>query len=128
VTLGATSEKLKNKAWQVAGYYLLTGEKESFKGVTPFRPFDPSQGRWGAFELAARYSVLKVDEVAFPTFANPASSAQEAKAWAGGVNWYLNRGVKFVINYELTKFEGGAAAGEDREKEKAILGRTQIAF
>lgn len=128
VTLGATSEKLKNKAWQVSGYYLLTGEKESFKGVTPFRPFDPSQGRWGAFELAARYSVLKVDEAAFPTFANPASSAQEAKAWAGGVNWYLNRGVKFVINYELTKFEGGAAAGEDREKEKAILGRTQIAF
>ncbi len=49
-------------------------------------------------------------------------------AWAGGINWYLNRGVKFVVHYELTQFEGGAAAGEDREKEKAILGRTQIAF
>lgn len=127
VALGASSEKLRNSAWQAAGAYLLTGEKESFKGVTPFGSFDPGKGRWGAFELVARYSVLRVDPDAFPVFANRAASAQKAKAWAGGVNWYLNRGVKFVLDYELTSFDGGAAGG-DREKERAILGRTQIAF
>lgn len=126
VTIGAAQQKLKNSAWQAAGYYLLTGEKESFKGVTPFRSFDPGQGKWGAVELVARYSVLRVDPDAFPTFANRASSAQKARAWAGGVNWYLNRGVKVALDYESTSFEGGA--GTDREREKAILGRTQIAF
>ena len=34
--------------------------------------------------------------------------------WAVGLNWYVNRNVKYVLNYEQTRFEGGAASG-DRE-------------
>lgn len=131
VSLGATDAaitKIKNKAWEVTGSYVLTGEKSSFKSVTPFRPFDPSAGKWGAFELVARYSVLKIDDDAFPTFANPSSAPKEAKERGAGINWYLNRGVRLGINYELTKFEGGAAGGEDREQERAILSRAQIVF
>ncbi|MBI3802674.1 MAG: porin [Nitrospirae bacterium] len=121
------TEKVKNTAWQATVSYLLTGEKNSYGSVSPLRPFDPGSGKWGAFEVAARYNVLTVDRDAFPLFADPTKSAREAKAKAAGVNWYLNKVVKFMFDYELTEFEGGAVRG-NREKEKAFLGRSQIAF
>ena len=127
VRSGAATERIKNSAWQATASYLLTGEKNSYGSVSPLRPFDPRSGRWGAFEVAARYSVLNVNRDAFPTFADPTKSAREAKAWAGGINWYLNRSVKFMFDHEQTAFRGGAVRG-DREREKALLGRSQIAF
>jgi hypothetical protein len=45
-----------------------------------------------------------------------------------GVNWHLNRNLKQVFDYERTTFAGGAAAGQDRPADKAILMRTQVAF
>src|SRR5581483_4869961 len=91
--------KLKNSAWQASASYLLTGEKNSYGSVSPIRPFDPPSGKWGAFEIAARYSVLTVDPDAFPTFSDPALSAREARAVAAGLNWYLNKTVKFMLEY-----------------------------
>ena len=93
--------------------------------------FDPAAHRFGAVELAARYSVLAVGDEAFPLFANPASAARRATAWAVGANWYLNRGVKWMLDYEHTSFRGGAASGirgGDRPDEKALLGRFQVSF
>ncbi|RJP19561.1 MAG: hypothetical protein C4529_11160 [Deltaproteobacteria bacterium] len=125
--LPSTGKRLTNTSWQAAGYYVLTGEDESYKGIAPRRPFDPGQGGWGAWEVAARYSVLRVDDDAFPTFASPTSSARKAAAWAGGLNWYINRNAKFALTYEETKFTGGATAG-DREKERVLLSRIQLAY
>ena len=68
-----------------------------------------------------------VDNGAFPLFADPTKSAHDARAWAVGINWYLNGNLKLVLNYEDTKFNGGAAS-ENRENEKVVLSRFQIAF
>lgn len=127
VELGAASERLDHQAWQAAVSYVLTGESASFKGVTPERPFEPGTWGPGAWELAARVHQLDVDDDAFPVFADPAASAEEAFAWAVGVNWYWNRWLKFVVNYEQTPFDGGAASG-DRDTEHAVLTRLQLAF
>jgi phosphate-selective porin len=67
------------------------------------------------------------DDDAFPLFANPQVSARKAEAWAVGLNWYFNRNVKLVLNYEQTNFDGGSPTG-DRKTEKALLNRFQIAF
>ncbi|MBI4585697.1 MAG: hypothetical protein HY717_16925 [Planctomycetes bacterium] len=107
--------------------YLLTGEKASYKGVDPKKPFDFSLGNWGAFEIVGRFSSLDVDSQAFPVFASSATSAEKARAWGGGVNWYLNKSVKLALDYEWTKFHGGGSAG-DREEENALLGRVQVSF
>ncbi|MBI3950341.1 MAG: porin [Acidobacteria bacterium] len=127
VKRGAATAQIDNESWHVAASYVLTGEKASYKGVTPRRAFDLGVGSFGAFEIAGRYSQLKVDNDAFPLFANPQTAARKAKAWAVGFNWYFNKYVKFVMNYEQTEFDGGRATG-DRETEKAILSRFQIAF
>lgn len=129
---GVHSDRLRNTAWQVTGSVVLTGERASFKGVTPRKPFDPKNGGWGAFELTGRYSTLHIDPDAFPVFASPTASAQEARAWAVGLNWYLNKNVKLVATYEQTAFDGGGggtvAAPKDRETERAFFTRAQLAF
>ena len=50
-----------------------------------------------------------------------------SEAWAVGFNWYLNKNLRLLVDYETTRFEGGAATG-DREDEKIVFSRFQIAF
>jgi phosphate-selective porin OprO/OprP len=129
VGTGTTRAKLTNDAWQVTASYVLTGEDNSFRGVVkPNTAF--GDGGWGAIEVALRASGLNVDDAAFPLFASPTASAREATIYAAGINWYVNANGKLSLNYSVTDFKGGAtlAQGGDREKEKALFGRFQIAF
>jgi phosphate-selective porin OprO and OprP len=130
---GTTSRSalLTSSAWQAQLSWLVTGEQESFGGVTPNAPFRVGGPGWGALELVVRAQELTLDSQAFAggsnSFANPASSAQRAQAAGVGVNWYLNRNLKWALDYELTRFKGGALDG-DRPDEKALFTRFQIAF
>jgi phosphate-selective porin OprO/OprP len=83
--------------------------------------------------LAARYNELRVDPDAFDDgYASPTVSAQRARAWGAGVNWYLNRWIKLMLDYEQTFFRdggGGTVADPgDRDDEKVLFFRTQLAF
>jgi len=118
---------LRHHAWQLAGSWFPTGERTSFKGITPRRNFDVTAKSGGAFELTARYGVITIDDAAFPTYANPAGAARRANAWAAGVNWHLARDIKFVVNYERTTFTSGAATG-NRAPETFVVARYQTAF
>lgn len=127
VKRGKTSATLNNDAWQVELSYVLTGENASYRSVSPAQPFDLARGTWGAFQIAARYGELHVDKDAFPVFADPTKSARVDESWGIGLNWYLNRNVRFMLNYEQTDFTGGDVKG-DRPKEHAILTRFQISY
>lgn len=121
--------QLDHDAWQLTAGWVLTGEDASFRGVVkPNRPFTPKGEGWGAFEVVARYGELDVDDDAFPLFANPANAASASKAWSLGLNWYLNANLKLVANYTEASFDGGAAAGADREDEKTVFTRAQVSF
>lgn len=127
VTRSGTTAKLKHTAWQTTGSIFLTGEKNSFKSATPKKPFDPKAGTFGAVELAAQYSELSLDDATFPTFASLASAPGKARAWGVGINWYLARAIKVVVDYEHTTFDGGAATG-DRAPENFVVTRVQHSF
>jgi len=117
-----------NAAWQVAASWLITGENATATGVKPRKPFDPGHGRWGAFEIAARAHGLSVGDEAFAQgLADIKKSARKATAWGVDLNWYVTRNVKYVVNFEQTKFEGGAPTG-NRENETMIFFRAQLAF
>lgn len=126
VASAASSDELKNDAWHVVASWVLTGEANSYRGVSPKTPFSHSGG-WGAVELAIRYHALRVDQNAFPAFADPAASAHKAQAWGVGFNWYLDRNLKITADYEQTSFTGGAAGG-NRTTEKLFVNRFQISF
>jgi phosphate-selective porin OprO and OprP len=128
IVRGAAAAIVNNSAWQVAGSYLLTGETKA-RGLVPLQAMDPGKRGWGAWEIAGRFGHLKVDPVVYSKgLADPASAARRARAWAAGLNWYLNGNVKTALDYEQTSFEGGAAAGGRRPRESTILSRIQVGF
>lgn len=126
--------ELQNKAWQLSAGYVLTGENSSYAGVVPNSDFSLSKGTWGAFEVAARYANLNIDDAAFPTYASAAASADEATSFGIGLNWYLSKAVRFTFDYYHTKFDtapGAPAALTNavlRQDEKAVITRFQVSF
>ena len=131
-TAGLRSETLDHTAWHVQLAWFATGEDEQFRGFTPGSIFSLDNKTWGAWELVARYHELDIDDAAFVggtnSFANPDTAASKASAWGVGVNWYLNQNYKWSLNYDVTSFEGGAAAGADRSDEKAMFTRFALQF
>jgi phosphate-selective porin OprO/OprP len=122
---------LKNAAWQVQTSFVLTGEDASYNGVTPSLVFDPSKGTWGAFELAARYDVLRIDRATFPNFVLPEKApAATARAWAFGLNWYFNRNVRWMFDFERTDFDRSPNFPPDTrlDPERVFLQRFQLRF
>ncbi|MEY2407989.1 MAG: phosphate-selective porin OprO and OprP [Verrucomicrobiota bacterium] len=134
VSRGLLARDIENRAWQVAGQWVLTGEDASFGNIVPRHPFDPRAGHWGAWQIVARYARLDVDDAAFPLFANPATSASSAEAWSVGLNWWLNRNVRILSSYSHTQFSGGGGPGTSppatvtHQPEHALFTRVQLAF
>lgn len=124
----APVKELTSRAWQATASYVVTGESPSFKGLKPRHPVSWTESGLGALELVGRVSNLKVDDDAFPTFADPTKSAHEATTWSAGFNWYLSRNLKWSADYAWTEFKGGAASGGDRPGEKVFFSRIQTAF
>ena len=129
----SSRSNLRHDAWQVAVSYALTGENASYKGLIPASPFAPGKGTWGAFEIAARYNEMDLDDDSFPNFADPTASATQAQGYTVGLNWYLNRWVKLMVDYDHTWFDGGAAGSTpgsiaDRDTEDSIFTRLQLSY
>lgn len=126
---GAQTASIENKAWGVQGVWVLSGEDATWKSLSPEHAFDPRNGQWGAWELAARYGALRIDDDAFPVFANPLTSASDAQNAGAALNWYLNDHIRITFDYEHTSFDGGAAiAGSDRNDEDVISSRLWFKF
>jgi len=134
-----------NTAYQVHASYVLTGETPSFnQGVRPRRPFDPFAGTWGAFQVAARWTQMNIDNSIFQNagtrarplypFADPRQSVSKASTWGVDLSWYLNNNVRLIADYEQTYFEGGASDPNNplvissRNMEKVFMSRVQVAW
>lgn len=140
VSLNNIKENVTADAWQTQFSWVITGEDNTYRGTTPARNFDPWRffdGQTGAFEVAARYAQLSVSDNVYAvldpanpnsTLANRNSAARKAKAWAIGVNWYLNKMVRLMLDFDYTYFDGGAPNGGDRRSEEVLMSRVQFVF
>ena len=131
-TTNKRSGRVDNSAYQLSLSYFLTGEAATFNSITPRTTFHLGGGGWGAWEVVARYSELKIDNAAFAggtqSFADPTASPRNARATGVGINWWLNANVKWVLDYEVTQFEGGAAGNGNRPDERALTTRFALTF
>lgn len=127
---GATTTGIKNTAYVAQATYVLTGEKATYRGVDPRKPFDPHKHQWGAFELGARYARLHIDSNAFTAgLADAATNAGDVGEFTLGLNWYLNRSVKWAFNYVRTDFDRPLTLNTfTGKKENAFLGMLQVQF
>jgi phosphate-selective porin OprO and OprP len=122
---------LTNTAWQLQGSVFLTGEEESYDSVTPRSDFGFGQSGTGAWEFVARYHELNFDKATFEdglaSFANPLTAPRTARAIGAGINWYLNRNFKTQLDYEVTRYDGGAPVG-DRPAERVLISQFALIF
>jgi phosphate-selective porin OprO/OprP len=125
--------------WYGQAAWTLTGERHEwssgnggFTGIRPAHAFDPKKGGWGAWEVAARYSVLDLDD-----HAGSAGSAAplggirggEQKITTLGLNWYPNRVLRFLLDYQWDDISRLSATGAQAgEKVQAVSFRSQFAF
>lgn len=123
VALAGVSDTLTHASWEVTASWVATGEPLTFKGVVPRKSFDPQAGGFGAVILSIRASALDVDDDSFPVFADRDKSAESATGIGAGVSWNLTKGVRFMLDYEQTRFDG-----LERETEKVLFTRFQVAF
>lgn len=104
--------------------YLLTGESRPydrasgvFKGVRPLKNVG-EDGGYGAWEVAARYSCLNLNQGELP------ASARDVQDFTFGLNWYLCPNARVMWNYVHSWVDGsGVDSGVD-----VFLMRFQMAF
>lgn len=128
VRKGSVTDDVGHRSWQIAGSWVLTGEAatDGSTGVRPRANFDFGGGHYGAFQIAARYHALTVDDRAFALNLAAAGSSAKAEAWTAALNWYLTPNFKYVVNFERTVFDDGAELA--RRSENAVVFRTQVNF
>jgi phosphate-selective porin OprO/OprP len=117
-----------NRAWAITASWLLTGEDGTFRAVTPRKHFDPRAGGWGAWQIAASYSRLDIDDDVFPNFADPTELPERTATWGLGLNWYLNSNVRASFNYLHTDFTGGRSGSIADLGEDVFYTRLQLSF
>jgi phosphate-selective porin OprO and OprP len=91
----------------VEASYTLTGESHKYSagcgcygGISPAHPFSLKTGGWGAFEVAARYSVVDLNDnfTAGSTVGNGFAGGKQT-IYAFGINWYPNNNLRFMLDY-----------------------------
>jgi len=95
------------KGWYVSGTWLVTGERKD-GGVEPRKPL--FQKGFGAVEVGARYDTISFGSVLNQgiAFDNPRADpilGNSQNTWTVGVNWYLNKWGKVVVNGIREAFE-----------------------
>ncbi len=119
---GGDLAEIVARGYMAQATYLLTGEKIPEEGaLIPRRGVlnaDGEQSGLGAWEVKLRYSRLRVNDGAL----NP-----RAEVYSTGLNWYLSRYVKFVVDLNLERFSDPAISPRaDQKNFKTILTRVQF--
>ena len=120
-----TKDSLGFESYYVQASLFLTddvrpykGEKGYFDPVQPTMPFKLGGPGWGAWELGARFSALDLNDQDV--------HGGRLEDFTAGVNWYVNRFVRFSANYvTVVDLDDGAHSGEDLD---ALQFRAQIQY
>ncbi|HEX3664590.1 MAG TPA: porin [Rhizomicrobium sp.] len=125
--------------WYAQASWVLTGESKPYRpergaygSPIPADEFSFDKIGWGAWEIAARYSVLDLnfDAGAPGTAAVPdAIRGGDQKIWTAGLNWYPNAAIRFMLDYQHTDVSRLDSAGSDLgARLDAVSLRAQVAF
>ena len=104
-TTGTHRSNANLYGWYVEGSWFVTGEHRAYDkkfGVfgrpTPNCNFDPASGGWGAWELAARYDAINLNDETI--------SGGSEQNYTGAINWYLNPNLKWAFEYTHAHMNG----------------------
>jgi phosphate-selective porin OprO and OprP len=128
------------KAWNIAGTYLLTGEKRPENG-TPrvksplFGPDTPGgKGRGvGAWEVALRYTGIQANApgISFYNYYTPGfvpTYDYHTDEITFGINWYPNYWVRYMVNVGIDQLHQPSVTGQLPQNFFVVLQRLQFRF
>jgi phosphate-selective porin OprO and OprP len=129
--------------WTIEGSWIVTGETRTytpaglaetqagFGAPVPSRPFSLNGDSWGTWELTARYSDTDLNW----NTTQLANTSQLAGILGGrqriatfGVNWYLNRNVRMILDDNIVQISKGTAALPDRDSQDFNIVGLRIQF
>ncbi len=118
--------------WTIEGSWILTGETKvyepvalnnemaSYEAPVPAKPFSLAGDSWGTWELVTRYSDTDLNW----NTSQLASTSQLAGVLGGrerivalGINWYLNRNIRIMLDDNIVQVSKGTAALPDRDSQ-----------
>jgi phosphate-selective porin OprO/OprP len=115
--------------------WAITGESRpyntgsgAYTSIVPADPFSITGGGRGAWEIAARYSYVNLNDRL--GFADGIAGGKQT-IYTAGLNWYPNRNVRFMVNYLHTIIDKQISAvnpGDAGATIDAVAMRTQVAF
>ncbi len=115
--------------------YTLTGESHkyvpstaSYTRIVPAHAFSPSEGYWGAWEIAGRVSYIDltsnyISSIALADQPNGINGGKQT-SFVAGLNWYPNTYMRFELNYIHTDFDKANAAASGKVLVGAPVGAT----
>lgn len=128
----------KFTGWYVEGGWVLTGEARkynpnnfAFDAPSIANPFDPKAGKWGAWELAGRYSVLDLNHHENATLAGDRVRGGEQTIWTVGLNWFPNSVTKFSLDYldvDIDRKDPAGGLTALSQSYQVVNFRSQFAF
>ena len=121
--------------------WMITGESRTYNnasgaynGVVPKDPFY-GKGGWGAWEIAARYSYMNLNDhlgfVQVNGTGTGGAAGGKQQVYTVGLNWYATRNVRFMLDYlhgQIDKQSTPTVTTDFGAKFDAVALRTQFAF
>ncbi|MGN6517640.1 MAG: porin [Rhizomicrobium sp.] len=121
---------LNFNGWYAQASWTLTGEGRGWSKANAAFTQPASDGGWGAWELAARYSDLDLnDHAGSIALATPFGGVRggDQKIWTAGVNWYPNGVLHFALDYQWMDVSRLSGAGADIGQHiQALSFRSQV--
>jgi len=123
--------------WTLGGTWIITGETKvytpgtyiasalaetqaGFQSLIPSRPFSLDGDSWGAWEVTARYSDTDLGwhqgQLASATQLAGINGGRQ-RIMVLGINWYLNRNVRMILDDNIVQISKGTAALPDRDSQ-----------
>jgi phosphate-selective porin OprO/OprP len=115
--------------------WTLTGETRTYNTasaayniIVPAHPWSWASQSWGAWEIAARYSVIDLNDRL--GFADGASGGKQT-IYTAGLNWYVTANIRLTLNYLHGIIDKQASPLDFHDtglKFDAVAMRSQVAF
>jgi phosphate-selective porin OprO and OprP len=132
-------------SYSIGGTRHYDPTRGAYTGVIPENPMTPGSSGWGGLELAARFTFVNLNSPYLTTATlGPAFSAPgvftggtttygggKQTAYGGGLNWYPNYNMKFMLDYEHVVVDNPQFFGGPNYRGATIdwiAARSQIVF
>jgi len=123
-------DNLEFSGWYAQAAYVLTGESRTYEQASgTFGNVYPASNM-GAWEVALRYSVLDLSDIADGWYDDKNDHRGKQSDWTAGVNWYVNEYVKFQANYVRASatYSNDSNSNVDDRDVNGVGIRAQVAF